>query len=500
MLYFSFVFGISLVSNALCSARPDECSSWTEAASILAELHAAGKSFKFTAEDGKVLSIISKGGSEVNQLAIRALSDRILRKLPSVTAESSWPTKCAWLACLLKSAQLSSLDVLSAHASSVFIQSLKHSLTNTAAQALLENMLSGANAQEIKGPVCVTGANGFLGSHLVLQLLEAGYMVHGTVRDTSDSTKTEHLTQLPGASTRLKLFACDLLGGKEAFAAAMHTCTGVYHTASPFFLKGYDDGQAALVQPAVEGTKAVLSAVLDTESVTRVVLTSSTASVYIDQRPCDHVYDEDDWSDLQYVRERQMHYVESKIVAERTAWGMLGPVMAEGTRTLDLVVIAPTLIIGPMLQPGLNTSSQHMLQLLDGSKAELPSGNKCFVDVRDTVAMHIKAMENPAANGRYLCIAESIPYSAVAKYIKTALPPVLTEALPAASSSDSIPAAHTLWSKEKGYQLGQVFRPVEHSIADTVISLYLKGHMNSFLPEALHRTADGEQQGSAAAQ
>ncbi len=446
----------------------------------------ASSAFLHKSIEGGLKAVINQDAVLIEPSVVESLLARTARQLTAVQQSASWPLKSAWLACLMACKKFSATKILDNASVAEFLASLLASAENPATKSFLEEFSSCGTQSVVKGPVCVTGANGFLGAHLVLQLLEAGYTVHGTVRDSADSAKSAHLMALPGATERLKLFECDLMAGKESFKAAMQGCSGVYHTASPFFTTGYDDGQKALIEPAVQGTQAVLGAVLDTMSVKRVVLTSSTASVYIDQRPADHVYDEDDWSDLQYVQAKGMHYVESKIRAELAAWAMIGPVQQQGERDLDLVVIAPTLIIGPMLQPSLNTSSKHILQLLDGSKSQLPDGNKCFVDVRDVASMHIKAMNNPKAEGRYLCIADSIPYTAVAKYIRAALPEALTTALPAASSdAERVAKPHTLWSKEKSFQLGHTFRPVEHSIADTVISLYLKGHMNSFLPEEL---------------
>ena len=54
--------------------------------------------------------------------------------------------------------------------------------------------------------ICVTGASGFIASHCVQQLLATGYTVHGTVRSLRNPAKVTHLTALPGAAERLKLF------------------------------------------------------------------------------------------------------------------------------------------------------------------------------------------------------------------------------------------------------------------------------------------------------
>ena len=51
--------------------------------------------------------------------------------------------------------------------------------------------------------VAVTGANGFIGSHVCKKLLEDGYSVRAVVRDPSDAAKVDHLLQLPGADGEL---------------------------------------------------------------------------------------------------------------------------------------------------------------------------------------------------------------------------------------------------------------------------------------------------------
>lgn len=255
-------------------------------------------------------------------------------------------------------------------------------------------------------PVCVTGASGFIASHIVRQLLDAGYRVRGTVRDASPDTVAEKygfLTELPGASGqmgRLDLVSADLME-PDSFVAAVAGCEHVLHTASPYEMD-VDDPMNDLVLPAVRGTRGVLEACAASDSVTRVVLTSSVAAITDEPEP-GHVLTEDDWNDRSSV-DRNPYYF-SKVQAERTAWKF----MDDRPREFDLVVINPFLVLGPSLTPSLNTSNQILVDLVHGVYPGILSLTFGAVDVRDVARAHILAMETPDASGRYLTAAELLP-------------------------------------------------------------------------------------------
>lgn len=127
----------------------------------------------------------------------------------------------------------------------------------------------------------VTGANGFIASHVVKQLLENGNEVHATVRSTKNKKKIKHLLDMqdkwPG---KLKLFEADLLK-LGSFETPMKDCSVVYHIASPFFIENkIRNGQKEVVEPALKGTKHVLNAVERCATVKLVVLTSSVAAIF----------------------------------------------------------------------------------------------------------------------------------------------------------------------------------------------------------------------------
>ncbi|KAK8495070.1 hypothetical protein V6N12_057767 [Hibiscus sabdariffa] len=235
--------------------------------------------------------------------------------------------------------------------------------------------------------VCVTGAGVFIASWIVKLLLQKGYTVKGTVRNPDDP-KNAHLRELEGANQRLTLHTADLLD-YQSLKEAINGCVGVFHTASPV-----TDDPEQMMEPAVNGTKNVIMAAAEAK-VRRVVFTSSIGAVYMDpNRSPDVVVNESCWSDLEFCKN-------TKAVAEQAAWEM-----AE-EKGVDLVVINPVLVLGPLLQPTVNASIVHILKYLTGSAKTYANSVQAYVHVRDVALAHILVFEDPSASSRYIC-AESI--------------------------------------------------------------------------------------------
>ncbi|KAL0291434.1 UNVERIFIED_CONTAM: Alpha-N-acetylglucosaminidase [Sesamum calycinum] len=205
--------------------------------------------------------------------------------------------------------------------------------------------------------VCVTGASGYVASWLVKLLLERGYTVKGTLRNLNDPNQILHLKALNGADERLHLLQADLLED-GSFDSLVDGCEGVFHTASPV-LFSTTHPQAELIEPAVQGTINVLRSCSKVTSVRRVVVTASIASVTFNKKTKgpDVVIDETWFSDPVFCEESQQWYALSKTLAERAAWKF-----AE-ENGIDLVVMNPGFMSGPMLQPTLNVTSAIFLDL-----------------------------------------------------------------------------------------------------------------------------------------
>lgn len=246
--------------------------------------------------------------------------------------------------------------------------------------------------------VLVTGASGFIAGHVIEELLRHGYAVRGTVRDVARTEKVAHLTALAAQlGGRLDFVAAEL-DTDEGWAEAVADCTLVLHTASPNPPNVPRD-ENEIIRPAVDGTLRVLRAAAASDIVRRVVLTSSSFAITAGRTaPRTGRYTEDDWG----VVENSAPYGKSKTLAERAAWQFLGDLPAQ--RRLELVVVNPGLVLGPLQRPWVSTSVEVVQRLLNHSMPAVPELSFSLVDVRDLAVAHRLAMESPKAPGnRYIC-------------------------------------------------------------------------------------------------
>jgi dihydroflavonol-4-reductase len=151
--------------------------------------------------------------------------------------------------------------------------------------------------------------------------------------------------------------------------------------------------------------------------VKRVVLTSSFAAIGYGQPPRDAPFDETNWSDT--TGSDVTAYVKSKTLAERAAWDFL----AREGGALELSVINPVAVFGPVLGADYSTSVLLIQRLMAGSVPGSPRLSFGVVDVRDVADLHIRAMTHPAAKGeRFLAVAgEFMLIQDIAKVLKNRL-------------------------------------------------------------------------------
>ncbi|KAL5802647.1 hypothetical protein ACOSQ4_030952 [Xanthoceras sorbifolium] len=278
---------------------------------------------------------------------------------------------------------------------------------------------------------CVTGATGYVGSWLVKSLLQRGYIVHATVRDPA---KMLHIFSQWTGNDRLRLFQADLQV-EGSFDEAVKGCNGVFHVAASMEFDIHVKEnietyvQSNVINPAIKGILNLFRACLKSESVKRVVLTSSISTItakdstgkwrpVVDescQTPNDHVWN---------TKASGWVYVLSKLLTEEAAFKFANE------NNIDLVSVITTTVGGPFLTPTVPSSIRVLLSPLTGdskffsilSAVNARMGSIALVHIEDICNAHIFLMENPRAEGRYICCAKGCLISELIVLLKQEYP------------------------------------------------------------------------------
>ena len=265
-------------------------------------------------------------------------------------------------------------------------------------------------------PVMITGATGYIASWVVKYFLEKGFTVHAAVRDAENKDKRKHLDELAKhLEGDIVYFESDLLRN-GSYKEAMQGCQIVLHTASPFLLETKNP-QKELIDPALNGTMNILNSVNETETVKRVILTSSVAAIYGDAIDSlgmpNRTFDETMWNTTSSTTNNEYSY--SKTLAEKKAWEM-----CEKQKRWDLITINPSFVVGPALNPLANFQSKKvMLQFGNGDlKYGAPDLTLGMVDVRDVGEAHLMAALNSNVSGRYILSSESLSFLELGEILK----------------------------------------------------------------------------------
>ena len=262
--------------------------------------------------------------------------------------------------------------------------------------------------------ILVTGASGFIATHCIVELLNHGYKIKGTIRDLDRAVRLRTILEQHTKHIENLEFVQAELTEPQDWEKAMHGCGGVLHIASPVPIiqpKNADD----LIKPAREGTLNVLKAAKNL-GVTRVVMTSSVAAVWGKGREGSRVYSESDWTNTNDPD--QSPYSLSKTYAEKEAWKFV-----EEQEGPELVVINPSVVLGPALESDYGSSLTLLYKLLKGDFFLVPKLGFEIVDVRDVAILHRLAYESPKSAGRrFLCSSGFRWVKEIALYIRENFP------------------------------------------------------------------------------
>ncbi|MBA3926132.1 SDR family oxidoreductase [Listeria rustica] len=252
----------------------------------------------------------------------------------------------------------------------------------------------------MKKSVLVTGGTGFLGTQMILQLLQKGYNVKTTVRSLKSKDKVLETLGANGITTLDKLTFVEAdLSKDDNWKDAMRGCEYVLSVASPVFFT-IPKNEEEMIRPAVEGIIRVLKAARDA-GVKRVIMTSNFGAVGFSNQDLSTVTTEENWTNPD---EKGLSvYEKSKLLAEKAAWDF---VKTQGGE-LEFATINPVAILGPSLSSHISGSFVIVENILNGSMKSIPNIPLNIVDVRDVADLHIRAMETPSANGeRFIASAD----------------------------------------------------------------------------------------------
>ncbi|XP_027937175.1 dihydroflavonol 4-reductase-like isoform X1 [Vigna unguiculata] len=265
--------------------------------------------------------------------------------------------------------------------------------------------------------VCVTGASGFIGSWLVMRLIQRGYTVRATVLDPDNMKEVKHLLDIPGAKSKLSLWKANL-AEEGSFDEAIKGCIGVFHLATPIDFESKDP-ENEVIKPAIRGVIDIMKACLKAKSVRRLVFTSSAITTHITNHQ-KSLYDETCWSDVELCRRAKMTgwmYFVSKTLAEQEAWKFAKE------KGLDFITILPSLVVGPFLLPSMPSSLITALSPITRKEEHYSIIRQAqFVHVEDICLAHIFLFEEPKAEGRYICNACDVTIHDIAKLINKKYP------------------------------------------------------------------------------
>jgi len=340
-------------------------------------------------------------------------------------------------------------------------------------------------------PVAVTGATGYVAGELIRQLLLLGADVHACVRVSCKAEKRDAIANLAnieatnGKQGTLTFFDTDLLE-KNSFDRAFAGCGIVFHTASPFIIDAKDP-QSDLITPAVEGTQNVLNSVSRASSVKRVILTSSVAAMYGDNRDItgypNGTLNEDCWNTTSSLSHNP--YALSKTLAEQAAWQMHDAQKHHSKTPWQLITIHPSLVIGEPVSLHVSSDSFNLIKrMLDGTmRFGCPKWGVGVVSVHDVALAHILAAHHSNAHGRYIVSAENtdfysltsalkptfnaypLPHNQVPKWLIWLLGSMFDKSLTRKMVSKNINVAWQANTQKSQTELGLRYQPIEPELA-----------------------------------
>ncbi|KAJ0268232.1 hypothetical protein COL940_013576 [Colletotrichum noveboracense] len=308
--------------------------------------------------------------------------------------------------------------------------------------------------------VLVTGATGFIGAHIVDELLRRGFRVRGSTRTLAKGK--EMIKTREQYADKLDFIEVGDFENTNVFDERMEGIDGIIHVASPFT---YDvkDNERELIRPAKNGVHAIMSAAEAQPNIKRIVITSSFAAVLNADRKAPPYFDytSDDCNPLTEEEacipgtSPVIAYRAAKKYAELVAWDWIRAIDEGKSRHFDLVTLCPPMTFGPVVHPVSGVSK------LNESNAML------WKIAKDLAVAHVEALLRPEAGGkRYLLGAnDRFSYGLAAKIMADNFDWARDTV---AQEEQVIDTSHGLENKTAAKELGLNYRTFDQTVVDLV--------------------------------
>lgn len=244
--------------------------------------------------------------------------------------------------------------------------------------------------------ILLTGATGFLGSHVLYKLLQNGENVRATKRVTSSLENVKRIFRFYGEEKialleNVEWIDADLM---DVFAVedAVKGMDEIYHCAAVVSFSPKD--KEVMLKTNARGTENLVNAALEA-GVKKFCHVSSIAA--LGRNTTKDIVTEKIWWK---PSPKNSDYSVSKYRAEREVWRA----SEEG---LNVVIVNPSVIIGP---GDFTSGAYKMMQQAYKGIPFYTDGATAFVDVRDVADTMIRLMKSDAKNERYIVSAANMSY------------------------------------------------------------------------------------------
>ena len=274
-----------------------------------------------------------------------------------------------------------------------------------------------------KETICVIGMSGYVGSHVAAELLNQGYSVNGTMRKMTN----EHhrwiqsmLEPLIHKGQGITIQDAEL-HDQASLEAAMQGCTGVIMCA------GVETQEPETITLMVAAAENVLNAALKL-GIQRAVFTSSTGSTNPPEGEPPIKVETIHWSDPDQQISVGKFSPAAKTLMEKKALEMMA-----ANPSLRVSIMNPSMIAGPVLQDEPASVLHFVSAILKKERMAdaIPNGSMSMIDVNDLAKLHIAALEQETASGRYFALKKSWHWKEILGMLNQLYPEYVPPAWPA---------------------------------------------------------------------